>query len=49
MTTFLIVGMHGIHGVADEMAIETDQYVEAVLFDIRISVTGFAVRFSPDY
>jgi hypothetical protein len=48
MTTFL-VGMCGIYGVGDEMANESNQYVGAVLFDIRISVTGFTVRYSPDY
>ena len=41
--------MRGIHGVADEMAVEAIQYVGAVLFDIRIPVTGFAVWYSPDY
>jgi hypothetical protein len=49
MMTFLIVGMRGIDGIADEMANETNQYVGAVLFDIRMSVTGFAVWYSPDY
>jgi hypothetical protein len=41
--------MCGIHGVADELAIKTNHYVGAVLFDIRISVTGFAIWYSPDY
>jgi len=45
----LVVGMHSIHGAADEIAIETNQYVGVVLFDIRITVTGFAVLYSSEY
>jgi len=37
--------MRGIHGAADEMAVETGQYVWVALFDIGITVTGFAVRY----
>ena len=40
MTTFFIVGTRGIRGVADGMAIETDQYVEVVLVGIIPPVTG---------
>jgi hypothetical protein len=48
LTKLLVIGMFGVHGAADQMAIMTSPYVGAVLFDIRRPVTGFAVCDSPD-